>query len=300
MYLQHVDIEVLHWIVHFEIATHVPVDRAISYADLAEAARVPERQLRQIVRYATTVRVFEESSPGMVSHTAVSRVLVDNPRVLHFVDYCVDFSASLVRQITRATEVFKGSEEPNETAFSLSQDTQLSLFPWLAEHPETAARFKKLMLGLTASEKYNPKHLANNYDWNALGDGTVVDVGGSAGHCSMAIAKVAPKLKFIVQDLPHTVASNAGTLPPELSERITFMGHDFFQPQPVKGADVYLFSQILHDWSDAYCVKILQQLVPAMNRGSKIVLRDQVAPPPGTFEKWIEKEMRWVILSTWV
>lgn len=128
------------------------------------------------MRYATTIHIFAESSPGMVSHTASSRLLSESPAVLNFVDYCVDFSEQIVRKIVRQTEIFHGSQEPNETAFSLSQDTSLALFPWLGQRPQMAERFKKLMMGMTASEKYSPKHLANNYDWAGLGDGTVVDV----------------------------------------------------------------------------------------------------------------------------
>lgn len=119
-------------------------------------------------------------------------------------------------------------------------------------------------------------------------------IGGSSGHCSIAIAKVAPQLKLVVQDLPHVAAANEGSLPEELREQVSFMGHDMFQPQPVKDADVYMYSQIFHDWSDQYVVKILQQLIPSMKKGAKIVIRDQVVPPPGTLEKWIEKEMRCV------
>lgn len=108
----------------------------------------------------------------------------------------------------------------------------------------------------------------------------------------MVIAKSAPKLKLVVQDLPHVIAANVTALPEDFREQITFMGHDFFAPQPVQDADVYLFSQIFHDWSDAYCVKILRNVLPAMKKGAKIVIRDQVVPPPGTLEKWVEKEMR--------
>jgi hypothetical protein len=108
----------------------------------------------------------------------------------------------------------------------------------------------------------------------------------------MAIAQRAPKLKLIVQDLPHVVAANKDALPQEFREQITFMGHDFFAPQPVADADVYLFSQIFHDWSDKYCIKILQNVIPAMKKGARIVVRDQVVPPPGTLDTWVENESR--------
>ena len=110
----------------------------------------------------------------------------------------------------------------------------------------------------------------------------------------MVIAEKAPKVQIVVQDLPHVVAANKDALPEQFRSQITFMPHDFFAPQPIHDADVYLFSQIFHDWSDAYCVKILRNVIPAMKPGAKIVIRDQVVPPPGTLERWVEKEMRMV------
>lgn len=122
----------------------------------------------------------------------------------------------------------------------------------------------------------------------------MAQVGGSAGHCSIAIAKLHPQLKFIVQDLPHVVAANKDTLPPDMQPRIGFMPHDFFAPQPVRDADAYLFSQIFHDWSDKYVVKILRATVGSMRPGAKIVVRDMVLPPSGTLPSWVDKEMRMV------
>lgn len=62
--------------------------------------------------------------------------------------------------------------------------------------------------------------------------------------------------------------------------------HDFFEPQPQKSAAVYLLKQILHDWSDEYCVKILTQLRVAAAPKTKLVLMDSIMPfachDPGT------------------
>lgn len=56
------------------------------------------------------------------------------------------------------------------------------------------------------------------------------------------------------------------------------MGHDFFTEQPVKGAEVYLLKWILHCWSDKYARNILRALIPALRRGSKIVLHEYILP----------------------
>ena len=39
-----------------------------------------------------------------------------------------------------------------------------------------------------------------------------------------------------------------------------FVVHNFFEPQPIKDADVFLLHMIIHDWSDKYCIQILKNL----------------------------------------
>lgn len=79
----------------------------------------------------------------------------------------------------------------------------------------------------------------------------VVDVGGGRGHVSVRIAEKVPGLNFVVQDDESMLeAGQAEGVPKAVKYRIEFMPHDFFNEQPVKGADVYLLRFILHDHSD--------------------------------------------------
>lgn len=92
-----------------------------------------------------------------------------------------------------------------------------------------------------------------------------------------------------MQDFPALEARFNATVPDDLKSRVTFQGHDFFTPQPIKGAAVYFFCHILHDWSDTYAIKILQNTVPAMKNGSKLIAVELVQPPPGSVPRFIEK-----------
>jgi len=141
-------------------------------------------------------------------------------------------------------------------------------------------------------ESYNIKYLINGYDWKALGKGTVVDVGGNTGHCSFAIAAVAPELKFIVQDLEKVVEGVKERTKDQKSESIEFQTHGFFESQPVKGADVYLLRFICHDYSDKDAARILESLVPAMGPNSRIILMDGVMPAVNSVSKLDERRVR--------
>jgi 6-hydroxytryprostatin B O-methyltransferase len=84
----------------------------------------------------------------------------------------------------------------------------------------------------------------------------------------------------------------AESQPPSISSRITFQGHDFYEPQPITGADVYLLRMILHDWPDAEAVKILKNLVVAMDAKSRIIIMDTVLPKPGSVPVSVERIAR--------
>lgn len=98
-------------------------------------------------------------------------------------------------------------------------------------------------------------------------------IGGSGGHDAFALAEAHPALTITVQDLHECGPIFASQVPPALTSRITFLEHNFFDPQPLS-ADIYLLKMILHDWPDAQAVKILQQLRPALRPGAKILFMD--------------------------
>ena len=121
-------------------------------------------------------------------------------------------------------------------------------------------------------------------------------MGGSEGHVSVAIAKEHSHLHFIVQDLPEIVSK--ATLRAEVEEgvkrRISFMTQDFLQEQTV-GGDVFLLRWVLHDWPDAYVVRILRNLRSVLKEGNKVVVNDQVMPRPGEVSTVIERQIRSVV-----
>ena len=123
----------------------------------------------------------------------------------------------------------------------------------------------------------------------------VSQVGGNAGATSITLTKAFPALHCIIQDLKapiDTARSKLAELPADVSKRIETQEHDFFSPQPVKGADVYLLRMILHDWKDPEAAKILKQLVDAAKPDSRILIMDMVLPTPGSGSTTVEAALR--------
>lgn len=94
------------------------------------------------------------------------------------------------------------------------------------------------------------------------------------------------------QDLPQTIA----TAPKITHLPVEFLAHSFLDAQPIKGAKVYLFRWVFHNWPDKYCIRILQTLIPALEKGSRVLIMDSVMPPVGGAPLALEREKRYMDL----
>ena len=194
-------------------------------------------------------------------------------------------------RVVEAMEKWPGSEEPVHTGLSVANGETKHLFTVLGADKARMERFGRAMASLSAGEGFEIGHLVTGYDWKQFEgqQGTVVDVGGSLGFASVALAEAYPGLKFVVQDLEKVYAGSdpQSKLPESVKGQIEFMAQDFFVENKVKGADVYLIRWCLHNWSDKYAIKILRALVPALKKGARIVVNDGVSPEPkGLGESW--------------
>lgn len=161
--------------------------------------------------------------------------------------------------------------------------------------PERARQFGSAMSCFTTGPAFAVSHLVNGYPWGNLSDAaTVVDVGGSHGHVAYALAERFPNLNLVVQDLAPVIDS---TPDQDKNKCVKFMVHDFFNQQPIKDADVYIYRWILHNWPDTYCVKMLKALIPALKKGSTILVMESVMPPPGTIPTALERSLRYATIQ---
>jgi hypothetical protein len=184
-------------------------------------------------------------------------------------------------------ERWPGSEEPNQTAYNLARNTDVSFFDYLAKD-ETGKRAKLFADSMTffqSSPGLQTHHIVDQYNWGAYK--SVVDVGGSLGAVSVELAKQFPDIRCTVQDLPEVIAAA-----PKDVDRVEFEAYNFFTPQTVKEADVYLFRMIFHNWGDKYCIDILRNLIPALKNGAHIVINDHVVPEPGTLSPYQDRSVR--------
>ncbi|KNG86926.1 O-methyltransferase [Aspergillus nomiae NRRL 13137] len=286
----------LQYIYRHKIAPQIPIEGTITFEELAQVTNLNIKDLTRFLRVAISRHVFYEPRKGVIGHTAASKLLVNNPMVeAWLLNIAEEYWPAFTRTVD-ATEKWPGSEEPNETGYSLAFNTNMNPFDEISKDPRRQAQFITAMRFSHLHPAYHLSHLLDNYDFGT-GEGTIVDIGGSHGEVSTEIAARYPQIRCIVQDLPNTIANWAMRVPEGLQDRVTCMAHDFLTPQPIHGADVYLLRWILHDWSDKYCVKILRNLVPALKKGARVVVNDICIPEPGVLGPKADRDLRFMDIA---
>ncbi|CAI6335375.1 unnamed protein product [Periconia digitata] len=225
------------------------------------------------------MNIFDECTPGHISHTAISKLLAENPLYYETVGLqLVDLGPASLKLIDVWEQFGDGMGEPHECAFSLNNGGR-SLFTVLAEEPVRAHRFDSAMKFSIQDQDPDFKEVLTAFDWQSLDKpgARLVDVGGNHGRVSQAIARHTKHLNFVVQDLPRVIEQGRASLPSEFQERIEFQAHDFKKPQVSESpSDAYLISRCIHNWSDHHATKILQALVPGLKPGSHVLIWDAI------------------------
>ncbi|KAK0510434.1 hypothetical protein JMJ35_006866 [Cladonia borealis] len=236
----------LQWLCHFDILSHIPPTMPVTYTSLASLASVPEPLLRRIAPMAITAAFLCSPSPNHLAHTRLSAAFAADPALRDWLLYLASASAPTALKLTEATERWEETKKPEVTAYGLAMGTELGFFEHLKADPGRGKEFAGYMAAVGKSKGVSLDHLINDFDWASLPDGgVVVDVGGSTGHASRTLAQTFPHLRFIVQDTPSTIATALSQQPSPPSDRITYTPHDFFTPQPVRNAAIYLLRAIL-------------------------------------------------------
>ncbi|KAB8272046.1 S-adenosyl-L-methionine-dependent methyltransferase [Aspergillus minisclerotigenes] len=262
--------------------------------DLANATGADEHMLGRLLKHLAAMGVVTETGP-------------DEPVSLH--------SAIHALPAWLEKNDYRNPTDARNIAFTMQCNTDLPFLEWLHSDPEhfpLASQFNSIMSTYHQGrpswieEGFYPVH-DNLIQGARDGEDNVflVDVGGGRGHDLVEFLSRWPGApgRLVLQDLP-AVLDGIVALDPSIER----MAHDFFTEQPVKGARVYSFHIVLHDWNDKDCQAIFSRLAASMERGySKLLINDVVIPTTGAhweataldilmaacFASWERTEQQW-------
>lgn len=274
----------LHAMYRYEIPRHFPVGETISTAELARRCNANEEALTRLIQHAVTKRFLAQPEPGVVAHTAFSAMMATQPAISDFVGYVCEDLRPAAASIPDALAKWPSPPWlPNQTGHNLAAGTRGTFWDSLASDAARSRRFASSMGLMQRMPGWEPAAALEVFDWGALSpDDVVVDVGGGDGGFAIALAERFPALKrIIVQDVAGVIDQSRAAVPEPLRGIVTPLVADFFKPQTVKSAAVYFLRKVLHDWPDEFAIRILQQLIPALKAGARILINDHCVPPPG-------------------
>jgi hypothetical protein len=199
------------------------------------------------------------------------------------INFCYDVSRP---SFNGFPDYFRKSEyqmliTPSSGPLQAAHMTDLPFFDWLVATPPQLADFSAFMSAYRAGKAnwydkdFYPvaERLIDGFD-TSKNEVLLVDVGGGRGHDMQlfAVQHASHPGKLVLQDREPVIASV------EKQEELPFacQAHDFFTPQPIKGARAYSLHSILHDWDDETGVSILENLRPALVPGYSRVLLNEI------------------------
>jgi hypothetical protein len=241
---------------------------AIHSAELAKQAGLHPLSTVRALRALTAFGVFREVAPGTFVNSEASSLFRDAPGGLR--NYAL-FATS--EQFLKSSAALGRSLETGQAAHdhALGQ----SVWEYMRDHPEDNAAFNK---GLAEIRKDEQAAIAAAYDW--AGVTSVVDVGAGAGALLASIVAGNPGVRGILFDRPDVLPDADHLLTGRgVRERCELVGGSFFEPMQVRG-DVWILSQVLHDWPDAECRTILGRCRERMSSGDRLLVVEMV-PVPG-------------------
>ena len=239
-------------------------DGSRSVEELAAATNSHPENLYRLLRALAGVGVFAEADGRRFQLTPLASFLQTGDNTQRAMAIHIGEQPSW-----RAWGALLHTVQTGETAFP--QVNGLEVFPYYAEHPESAEPFNQAMTNYSAVVSQEVRKV---YDFSQFEK--IVDVGGGHGSLLISILRENSQAQGVVFDLPATAEKAGERIAQEnLSAPCEAVGGDFFEAVPA-GGDAYILKTIIHDWDEERALAILKNVHCAMKDDGKLLLIETV------------------------
>lgn len=250
----------LHVVAELGVADQIG-DDPVEVDALADRCGADPGALDRVLYLLTAHGVFARTGNGY-SHTDASRLLrTDHPMSMRAYPRMVGLPVFNQTFTDLGHTVRTGAP-----AIDLSLPG--GLWSYLQEHPEENRLFGAAMQAQAAGDI---AAVIGAYDFDPFE--VVADIGGGRGHLLRAVLDASPRTSGILFDLPEVIGSVDVR-----QERLKPVAGDFFV-DPLPAADCYLLMQVIHDWSDAEAIAILNAVRRAAQPGATVLIIEGVLDP---------------------
>ncbi|MFC1580242.1 methyltransferase [Thermodesulfobacteriota bacterium] len=243
-------------------------DKPMSVEDLAQQTETHAPTLYRMLRALSTVGIFIEIDDKVFDLTPLAKCLCTEamrPLVMMFLSDWHDKAwSNLIHSVRTGKPGF-------DHAFGKDA------FEWMEENPGARSTLDQAQ-GLKAMGY--AEAVIESYDFSDLS--SICDVGGGQGAFLIQVLTNYPHIEGVVADLPGAVMSAERAIAKaDLHDRCRAIPCDFLKEAP-PACDAYFLVNVLHDWEDKTCRRILYNISKAMNADSSLfVLEHLLGPGPG-------------------
>jgi len=255
-------------VAHFGVFDHLAAD-SMPFDDLRRVLNLAERPATVLI---TALRAF-----GLIRDEPDDRIgLTDLARASLAPGSPFDVSGYLGLMASSPGVVEMVERLRTNRPANSAQDESGAVFIYkegLESAMEAEASARTLTLALAGRAKSVAPRLAEVYPLDNAR--LLLDIGGGTGLYSIAWLRRHPDLRAIVWDRPevvkvaHELADQYGVL-----DRLETRAGDMFQDPVPDGADVVLFSNVLHDWDIADCWTLISRAAAMLRPGSRLLIHD--------------------------
>ncbi|KZV90767.1 S-adenosyl-L-methionine-dependent methyltransferase [Exidia glandulosa HHB12029] len=252
-----------------------------SVAELAAGAKVDAGKLGRVLRNLAVKHCFSEVTKDVFANNRLSVCLLSGTNTNALVDFGTDeLNTAFVYLPEALTKPeWLGNNGVEQTAYFLAHGQ--AHFKRYETETWRAERFSRAMIAYTGLQG-GTDEIARIYPWPKVSPGTTFcDIGGAVGHVSLALRKMHPHVKVVVQDMASVVEDGHKLWEKEdphglAKGDVRLVAINFLENSPVDGCDFYYLKHVLHDWPEADCVTILTNIKKAMikKKTSKLLIHE--------------------------
>lgn len=247
--------------------------------ELAAQTGTHPRSLFRLLRALASIETFEYLNPEEEDYLAArfgqsefSRALASNSAdsvtpLIHL------FTAEWQQDAWQQLEKSLATGKPG--LYLLTGQT-----PWerLQDHPAELEPFQHGMTWFRS--QVDPAILASYPDF--AHSRHIVDIGGGQGTFLLHVLQAYSHLTGTLFDLPSVIDQAHPDLMrhAEVTNRMQCVAGDFFDEETIpKGGDCYCLGQILQDWDDRHCLRILSNLRAVLSPSDRVLIMEPVVFP---------------------
>ncbi len=250
------------------LADHL-ADSPLTAAELASTVDADPANLGRVLRLAAFYGLVTELPEGRFELTEFGQPLRSDVK-----ESIAPTAIMLGQEHYRAWGSLLHSVMSGESAFQHVYG--MPMFDYLAKDPEAQADFDAAM---GSGTEVFLRSLVDVYDFSE--SRVIVDVGGGNGSVSAVILKQNPSLEAVIYDQPQVLqAADRYLSAAGVRSRCRLVSGDFFSSVPHEG-DIYVLSNIVHDWDDERAVRILRNCRTSMKPSAAVLLLEAVLPEHG-------------------